>query len=258
MSQTLYPIHYGTRLVTFDILVATFEPHIHPEFAKRGFNFIKHNGGKFGIGGGRRLHGNQPNKPGFAPEGRSFHQDQNFPSGRFYSAWDLVVVNPGHVHRAPNWSEVPKQGSQMAKDYGVHMNVGNESWHMQSVEIDGWGSWVRAGRPDMIADYPFVGFEHPRPQPPQPPVPENPDPAEEITVQFESRYLKTGVVGSDVKFYQRQLNEIAGQGLIIDGHYGSRTAAAVSNWQKFFGLHVDGEAGPKTQQSIIEVTLLSS
>ena len=258
MSETLYPIHYGTRLVTFDVLKKTFEPHIHPEFARRAFNFILHNGGKFGIGGGRRPHGSQPDRPGFAPEGRSFHQDQNYPSGRYYSAWDMVVVNPGHVHRSPFWSEVPRQGGQMARDYGVHMNVGNEPWHIQGIEVDGWVSWRNAGRPDLIRGYPITEFDSPRPQPPQPPVPSNPSPAKEITVQFASRYLKIDVVGSDVKFFQRQLNEIGGQGLILDGHYGKRTADAVANWQTFFGLHVDGECGPKTQQSIIEITLLSS
>ena len=107
MSETLYPLGYGTRLVTWEVLEATHKPHAHPAAWRVISNFLQHQGGKFGIGGGRRLHGQQPDKPGFAPEGESFHQDQPFPSGYFYSAWDLVVVNPGFRHRAPLWSEVP-------------------------------------------------------------------------------------------------------------------------------------------------------
>ena len=259
MTDTLYPIFYGMRLVTFDVLVNTFEKHLHPEAARRGFNFIHHQGGKFGIGSGYRRPGTQPNKAGFAPPGNSFHEGQQFPSGLYYVAWDMVVVNPGYVHRSPRWEEVPIQGTQLAKDYGIHMNVGKpprgEPWHEQPVELDGHGRWVSAGRPDLRVDYPIV-ISSPRPQPPQPPVPE-PDPItpKGIVVNFTSRYLKEGSVGTDVKFYQRQMNEVGGQGLILDGHYGSKTTRAVKNWQTFFGLTVDGEAGPKTQQSIIEISL---
>ena len=70
MSEVLYPMGYGTRLVTFDVLRNTFEPFMHPEAARRGFNFILHQGGKFGIGGGYRPPGAQPDRPGFAPEVR--------------------------------------------------------------------------------------------------------------------------------------------------------------------------------------------
>lgn len=81
-------------------------------------------------------------------------------------------------------------------------------------------------------------------------------------MQFNSRDLAEGAVGPDVKFYQRQLNEIAGQGLLLDGHYGAKTTQAVKNWQSFFKttsdgqvLVADGQLGAKTQQSIIEVSL---
>ena len=270
MAETLYPIGYGTRLVTFDVLRNTFEPHMHPEAARRGFNFILHQGGKFGIGGGYRPPGTQPNKPGFAPEGKSFHQAQNFGSCVGYAAWDMVVVNPGYVHRSPLWEEVPQQGSQLAIDYGWHMNVGapgikgSEPWHAQPIELDGWQSWFDNGSKDLQKNYPIKVFT-PRQQPSQPPIPSTQPDTKETFVQFKSRNLLEGSTGSDVKFFQRQLNDIAGQGLLLDGYYGPKTTQAVKNWQLFFKktsdgkpLIVDGKLGALTQQSIIEVSLLKS
>lgn len=261
MTDVLYPMFYGTRLVTFDVLRNTFEPRMHPEAARRGFNFILHHGGKFGIGGGYRPPGTQPNATGFAPPGSSFHEGQPFPPGLLYVAWDMVVVNPGYVHRSPRWSEVPVQGTQLALDYGVHMNVGtpgtagSEAWHMQPVPLDGHGTWVNQGRPDIKKDYPIV-INAPRPQPPQPPVPPTSPVTQEFIVNFNSRNLVEGSVGPDVKFFQRQLNEIAGQGLILDGHYGAKTTQAVKNWQNFFKVSpIDGNLGAVTQASIIEVSL---
>lgn len=244
--ETLYPIYYGTRMVTWDVLVASFQDHMHPEAARRGFNFILCQGGNLGIGSGYRPPGTQPNKPGFAPPGKSFHEGQQFPSGLFYVAWDLVAVNPGGRHRAPHWSEVPAQGTQLSIEYGYHMNVGtpgtvgSESWHGQPVELDGWQAWVNLSRPDIQYDYPIQI------------VPRGP---KEIIVQFKSRELFEGCSGSDVKFYQGQMNDIAGQALTVDGQFGPKTTQGVKNWQTFFGLQVDGKLGPLTQQSIIEISL---
>ena len=263
MSDTLYPMFYGTRLVTFDVLEATFSPKCHPEFWRRMKNFLLHQGGKFGIGGGWRAVGAQPDLSGFAPEGKSFHQSQLFKSGLYFAAFDLVVVNPGHVHRAPTWSEVPVQGKKFAYDYGIHANVGvpgargSESWHHQPVELDGWDTWVAKGRPDIDCSYP-IAILAPRPTPPQPPVPENPVITKEITVEIKSRNLVEGCVGPDVKFFQLQLNNVAGQGLLLDGYYGPRMKEAVMNFQRFFKLTVDGNLGPKTQAAIIEVALQAS
>lgn len=266
-TETLYPIGYGTRLVTWDVLEATYKPHAHPAAWRVVSNFLKHQGGKFGIGGGRRLHGAQPNKPGFAPEGESFHQDQPFPSGLFYAAWDFVVVNPGYVHRAPRWDEVPAQGSANAIAYGFHMNVGtpgkkgSESWHGQMVPLDGYGRWVAQGRYDLDYNYPIL-IRPPRPQPPQPPVPPTQPKTKEIKVQITSRNLVQGSVGSDVKFFQRLLNDIAAQGLLLDGFYGPEMKRAVMNFQSWFKvlsdgtpMKVDGELGPITQRGILEVAM---
>jgi len=154
---TLYPTRYGTRLVSIEDL---FQEHhvdkMHPEFARRLKCWLVAQGGNVGIGGSWREDGTQPDKPGFAPEGKSFHQYQKFASGLIkFSAVDLVVRNPGKVHRAPKWSEVPVQGSAWAKEYGVHANVSTESWHMQCVEIDGWLGWSQAGSPDPVPNYPI-------------------------------------------------------------------------------------------------------
>ena len=110
MGDTLYPIFYGTRLVTFDVLEATFSSKCHPEYWRRMKNFLLHQGGKFGIGGGWRRRLVQPDLSGFAPEGNRFIKPVVFRSGLYFCGVDLVVVNPGHVHRAPTWSEVPVQG----------------------------------------------------------------------------------------------------------------------------------------------------
>lgn len=250
--ETLYPMFYGTRLVTMDVLMATFKPHMHPEAALRGFTFIRLQEGLFGIGGGYRRPGTQPNKPGFAPPGKSFHEGQQFPSGLLYVAWDLVCVNPGGTHRSPRWSEVPKQGSDFASRCGMHMNIDTEPWHMQPVELDGWDRWVNSGRPDLRLGYPVIV------KPPTPPDPPKPTPSQGVTVEFTSRNLTEGDVGNDVKFFQRQLNDIAGQGLTLDGNFGAKTTEAVKNWQRFFPpLTVDGQLGAKTQRSIIEISLLA-
>jgi Putative peptidoglycan binding domain len=271
MTEVLYPIFYGTRLVDMATVEATFKPNCHPATWPRIKNFLIHHGGKFGIGGGYRPPGTQPNRPGFAPPGESFHEGQQFPSGRYYTAFDMVVVDPGYRHRAPTWDEVPKQGGQLSFDYGIHANVGKpgekgaESWHFQPIELDGYRLWVSAGKPDLRLDYPFV-VSTPRPTPPQPPVPSTPPPVTaRFVMQVNSRTLKRGSVGKDVKFFQRQLNEIAGQGLLLDGFYGEKTEKAVLNWQLFFKKTSDGKPlgtdsilGPNTQQSVMEVSLIAS
>ena len=153
---TLYPVGYGTQLITFEVLRDRYAPHMHPEALRRGLAFLVSKGGKIGIGGGYRPPGTQPTQPGFAPPGNSFHEGQQFPSGLYYVAWDLVCANPGGIHRTPQWGEAPKQGTQWAHDCGMHINT-NESWHIQPIELDGWTEWVNAGRPDLQYDYPIVG-----------------------------------------------------------------------------------------------------
>jgi len=173
---TLYPTRYGTRLVTLADLKAEHHPDkMHPEFARRLFAWIESQGGKVGIGGSWRDDGTQPDKPGFAPEGKSFHQYQQFPSGVYFAAVDLVVRDPGKVHRAPRWDEVPVQGSAQAKFWGVHCNVSTESWHMQPVinhipgydGLDGWQGWINQGQPDLEIGYGLKELDMKLVNPPQ-------------------------------------------------------------------------------------------
>ena len=150
----LYPSGYGTSMLTLEQLKRRhYIDKMHPVYAERLFDWIEAQGGRIGIGGSWRDDGSQPDKPGFAPEGKSFHQYQRFASGLIaFCAVDLVHINPGNVHRAPTWSEVPAQGTPAAERWGVHCNVSNEPWHMQPSEIDGWQSWINAGSPDPTGD----------------------------------------------------------------------------------------------------------
>lgn len=158
MAETLYPSGYQTSLVTMMRLKELHLDRMHPVFALRLFPWIEAQGGKIGIGSGYRYV--QPEKPGFAPPGKSFHQDQLFASGFLgFCAVDLVARNPGSVHRSPRWDEVIAQGNPASLVWGVHCNVATEAWHMQPVEIDGYDSWAKAGRPDPVV---------PPPLPPQP------------------------------------------------------------------------------------------
>lgn len=144
MAETRYPYGYGRGTMTMSQLRARYEPKMHPEFARRLFPWIESMGGLIGIGGGWR--DTQPDKPGFAPDGKSFHQTQTFASGiKGYAAVDLVAVNGSGVHRAPTWAE-----SATAPAYGLHTFIKTppEPWHMQPIEIRGWGTWDRSGRPD--------------------------------------------------------------------------------------------------------------
>lgn len=217
--ETLYPTRYAKRLVTIDELFA--EHHVekmHPGFAQWLRAWLIAQNGLVGIGGSWRDTGSQPDKPGFAPEGKSFHQYQRFASGRVaFCAVDLVCRNDAGllkrifslngskanpdastlkqlltvsaVHRAPKWSEVPAQGSADAKRYRVHCNIASESWHMQPVidhiagydGLDGWGGWITAGSPDPLAPA--------TPTPPEvqpPPIVEEDDIMEVIQVQGDA------------------------------------------------------------------------
>lgn len=173
--STLFPIGYGTTLASMDRLREVHEPRMHPEYARRLFAWIAAQGGPVGIGGGWRS--TNPSQPGFAPDGQSFHQTQQFRSGLgAYAAVDLVVAVPGRVHRAPTWGEVPRPGDAQAQAWGLHANVSGEPWHLQPVELRGWQSWVNAGRPDPVAGYPIpVAGGTPGPAPTPDPDQEDPD-----------------------------------------------------------------------------------
>jgi len=163
-SPTLYPVGYGSTLVTMRRLRELHEPRMHPAFAQPLFAWIESMGGTVGIGGGWRAGGTQPSGPTFAPEGKSFHQDQTFASTLVaYSAVDLVRKNPtaGGAHLTMRWSD-----SDTAPLYGLHTFIKSpvpEPWHMQAANIRGWQTWYNAGRPDPIM------IAYPGAVPPAPP-----------------------------------------------------------------------------------------
>lgn len=223
--SVLYPTGYGTLMVNIDEL---FRRHhvdkMHPEYAKRLRAWLIAQNGRIGIGGSWRA--TQPAKPGFAPDGQSFHQSQKFASGRTaFCAVDLVHVNPGKVHRSPTWNEVPKKGSDEAKKWGLHCNVTKpaEPWHIQPIEIDGWGAWNRGGCKDF--------GPAPAPAPTPPPI---------NRIPYPGTPLRLGSKGDSVKLVQAVV------GAKPDGDFGPATERRVKAWQKANGLLDDGVVGPVT------------
>lgn len=170
MRTTLrVPFGYGTETITLGGLQTWLLRHHHPEYVRRLLGWLDHKGGPVGVGSGWRADGTQPDKPGFAPEGRSFHQNQRYSDGFIgAAAVDLVIKNPGGgVHSTIPWNQVPRQGSAEAKFWGVHCNIDSEAWHMQPIEIDGWQSWINAGSPAPVANYNVAPPPNPTPIPPQ-------------------------------------------------------------------------------------------
>lgn len=230
MSNILFPTGYGSTMVTIDEL---FRRHhvdkMHPEFARRLREWLISKEGSIGIGGSWRAE--QPPKPGFAPEGKSFHQSQQFASGRTaFCAVDLVhVTAPGKAHRSPTWDEVPKKGSDEAKRWALHCNVTkpSEPWHIQPIEIDGYGSWVRGGRKDFSAMTII----------PPPPAPKPPAGA---VFAYPGQPLRRGSQGEAVKLVQVVI------GAKPDGDYGAATERRVKAWQKANSLLADGVVGTVT------------
>lgn len=230
--MNLYPIGYAAQLVDLGGLRAKHEPRMHPEFARRLFAYLEHRGGELGIGGGWRL--TQPPKPGFAAEGRSFHQYQTFASGLVaYAAVDLVIPNPVGVHRAPGWNDTAD-----APEWGLHAFIKSppEPWHMQPIELAGYGRWVTGDPDEGLSPRidPVAGF----PLPTGPTMPGG---------QFVHATIRKGDVNADVYAAQVVLRLRAGQPHVVaDGKFGAQTEAAVRSVQAYFGLTVDGVVGPKT------------
>jgi hypothetical protein len=169
------PFGYSTATRTLGQLEVWLLVHHHPEYVRRLLAVLSVKGGSIGVGGGWRGDGSQPDKPGFAPEGKSFHQNQKYADGFIGAcAVDVVARNPGHVHRVVTWVEVPAQGSREAVVYGIHANVDQgarpEPWHWQPIEIDGWDTWIKTGSPAPHPNYPLPD-NRPIPPPPKPPPP---------------------------------------------------------------------------------------
>jgi hypothetical protein len=158
------PYGYGTDERSIEWIETWLLAHHHPEYVARLIAWLRSHNGQMGVGSGWRADGTQPNKAGFAPAGKSFHQNQRYRDGFVGAvAVDLVYRNPGGVHRSPRWTEVIVQGSADAWRWGLHCNVGtpgsrgSEPWHIQPVEIDGHETWLRDNSPCPVPDWPFPG-----------------------------------------------------------------------------------------------------
>lgn len=236
--MTLYPSGYNTTMHDIDTLFKTHHVEkMHPEFARRLRTWLIVNEGRIGIGGSWRSV--QPAKPGFAPEGKSFHQTQTFHNGiTAFAAVDLVHVNGTGKHRSPTWAEVPVQGSAEAKRWGLHCNVKKEPWHMQPVELDGYALWISKGRPEPLPNYqipavldiPIIPHvEEPTPQP---------GPA--TVYAYPGIPAKLGSKGIPVQLIQNVV------GAKPDGDFGVATERRVKDWQRAHGLLDDGIVGRVT------------
>jgi hypothetical protein len=104
-------------------------------------------------------------------------------------------------------------------------------------------------------------FFPPAQAPPAPPAPvpapapapaphPAPAPAPVPSGVFMPPTLAAGSLSGSVKQAQRLLNGVANAGLVVDGDFGSKTDTAVKNFQKFFGLTVDGVIGPVTWSAL--------
>lgn len=183
MDEILYPAGYGKTLMTLaDLKVWAKFNQMDPVYALCLEPWLVSRGGHIGIGGAFRI--TQPTKPGFAPDGRSFHQLQQFADGGFaFMAVDLVCRNGDMTHRSPRWDEVPRQGSGHPdiRQYKLHCNVDGEPWHIQHISVDGWSGWVNRGRLRPTA-LPNVEDTKPLPQPPPQPTPTPPPSPDPVPV----------------------------------------------------------------------------
>lgn len=65
------------------------------------------------------------------------------------------------------------------------------------------------------------------------------------------RVLKKGKKTKEVKILQKNLNELYGFNLAIDGSFGGKTETAVKKMQEIEGLVIDGSYGKKTETAMI-------
>lgn len=262
--MTTYPNGYQRSMISLDEMERRHGAKMHPEFRRRFFAWIQAQGGTMGVGGGWRT---KPHSVSAASRaGMSFHQDQRFSDGVFYCAVDLVHANGSRIHRAPEWSEVPKQGSAEAKKWGLHCNISSETWHIQPIEIDGFQRWVAAGRPSPQAGYKIPGN-------PKGPVVEpldgrpggagfEPEASEYGDFPTNKRKVllfrkKKNPPRDLVRYLQAVMHNQTNQFTVdIDGYFGELTEVAVMNVQRWNGLKEDGRCGKKTWAAIDSYALL--
>lgn len=65
-----------------------------------------------------------------------------------------------------------------------------------------------------------------------------------------ARVMKLGVVGADVRALQQALDRLGHQPGVADGHFGTRTEAAVKSFQRSVGITADGVVGRITKTAL--------
>ncbi len=75
-----------------------------------------------------------------------------------------------------------------------------------------------------------------------------------VAPEWPGRYLKTGVVGDDVKAWQRQMRA-RGVQIPVDGVYGDASRDACLAFQRAQGLDADGVVGPLTWSASWEAAI---
>lgn len=256
-AMTTYPNGYGKQMISLDEMKRKHGAKMHPEFARRFFHWIEQQGGKIGVGSAWRK--TPAGTSGASRAGRSFHQDQKFSSGFVgCSAVDMVHVNGNDVHRSPSWSEVPKQGSDESRKWGLHCNVSGEPWHIQCIEQDGWATWSRDGRHD-----PNSGFALPDGSKGVKAAAAEDDPkfGGATFVPGEGEYglwplekkkatVKRGSDGDVVEYLQAVMRNQANLQLAVDGDFGERTEACVKSVQRWNDLAESGICDASTWVAI--------
>lgn len=257
MAEYLYPDGYGTARITMAEMQRRHGHLMEPEYARRLFSWFASKKGKFGIGGGWRP--NPSNTSQASKQGKSFHQTQSFAGGfSGYAAVDIVAyVGGGKVHRAPTTNEVPWQGSAAARAAGIHANTGTETWHIQAVEMDGFDSWVNAGRKRPVPNYkittPPVTVTLPPGIPGFPKFsPQNGD-FSLWPLATNKPVLRKGMSGqpSDAVRYMQGVARICCHlNIAIDGYYGNQCIGATKAIQSWNGIRQTGIVDAATWKAI--------
>lgn len=260
MTEVLYPVGYATARVTMTELQRRYAGGMEPEYARRLFAWLKSQNGKFGIGGGWRP--NPSNVSLASQQGKSFHQTQTFNDGtKWFCAVDLVVYNPGGVHRAPTRAEAVWQGSDAAKKAGVHCNIDSETWHMQPVEIDGYDSWVTGGRVRPKPNYPITGaipVTGPTTLPGFPPFSPSQGQFSLWPLAIDKPILKLGMPGQPtdaIRYFQGVMAVRAKYVIAVDGFYGNQSVAACKAFQGWNNLPQTGIVDAATWKAIDALAL---
>jgi hypothetical protein len=157
------PFLYRSNYITLRELDEWLAVHMSRAARRRHLALLHAREGKLGVGSSWQ-------------RCESFHQYQKFMTALGTVVEDAVAIDYVWIDGpdADDWHDgvpvggVPIQGSQEAKKFGIHANVGTpgkpgfESWHGQPIEIDGWASATGNGtRPAPIIDPIYsLPFEH--------------------------------------------------------------------------------------------------